>query len=34
VADSAICVGVALLIWEMWQEERRARQEKLEGPRD
>ena len=34
VADSAICVGVALLIWEMWQEERRVRQEKLEGPRD
>ena len=34
VADSAICVGVALLIWEMWQEERRLRQEKLDGPRD
>jgi signal peptidase II len=25
VADSAICVGVALLIWEMWLEERRTR---------
>jgi lipoprotein signal peptidase len=25
VADSAICVGVALLIWEMWREERRNR---------
>ena len=25
VADSAICNGVALLIWEMWREERRAR---------
>lgn len=29
VADSAICVGVALLIWEMWQEERRIKREKL-----
>jgi signal peptidase II len=25
VADSAICVGVTLLIWEMWREERRNR---------
>jgi signal peptidase II len=25
VADSAICVGVALMVWEMWQEERRTR---------
>jgi signal peptidase II len=30
VADSAICIGVALLIWEMWQEERR---EKRSAPR-
>lgn len=29
VADSAICVGVTLLIWEMWQEERRIKREKL-----
>ncbi|MCM2265379.1 MAG: signal peptidase II [Desulfuromonadales bacterium] len=29
VADSAICVGVALLIWEMWQEERRIKREEL-----
>jgi signal peptidase II len=28
VADSAICVGVALLIWEMWQEERRIKRGK------
>ena len=28
VADSAICVGVTLLIWEMWQEERRIKREK------
>lgn len=28
VADSAICIGVALLIWEMWQEERRIKREK------
>ena len=34
VADSAICVGVALLIWEMWQEERRLKREKHEGPQD
>jgi signal peptidase II len=34
VADSAICVGVALLIWEMWQEDRRGRQEQHEGPGD
>jgi signal peptidase II len=34
VADSAICVGVALLIWEMWLEERRLRKEKQEGPRE
>jgi signal peptidase II len=26
VADSAICVGVALLFWDMWREERRKRQ--------
>ena len=25
VADSAICVGAALLVWEMWREERRQR---------
>lgn len=30
VADSAICVGVTLLIWEMWLEERRLRREKQE----
>ena len=33
VADSAICVGVALLIWEMWQEERlikRGKSDKIE----
>jgi signal peptidase II len=30
VADSAICVGVALLIWEMWLDERRARRERQE----
>jgi signal peptidase II len=34
VADSAICVGVALLIGEMWQEERRMRREKQQGPRE
>jgi signal peptidase II len=34
VADSAICVGVALLIWEMWMEERRARHEKRKDPRE
>ena len=34
VADSAICVGVALMVWEMWQEERRIRQEKHQGPRE
>jgi signal peptidase II len=28
VADSAICVGVGLLIWEMWLEERRMKREK------
>lgn len=28
VADSAICVGVTLLIWEMWLEERRLKQER------
>jgi signal peptidase II len=28
VADSAICVGVTLMIWEMWQEERRIRRGK------
>lgn len=28
VADSAICVGVTLLIWEMWQDERRLRRER------
>ena len=33
VADSAICVGVTLLIWEMWLEERRIKREKQEGPR-
>ena len=32
VADSAICVGVGLLILEMWQEERRMRREKQAGP--
>jgi signal peptidase II len=31
VADSAICVGVALLIWEMWREERRLKREKREA---
>jgi len=31
VADSAICVGVGLLIWEMFLEERRLRREKLRG---
>ena len=34
VADSAICVGVALMIWEMWQEERRVHREKQQGPRE
>lgn len=34
VADSAICVGVTLLIWEMWQDERRLRREKNESPRE
>lgn len=34
VADSAICVGVALLIWEMWLEERRVRREKQKGPHE
>ncbi|TLM65596.1 MAG: signal peptidase II [Deltaproteobacteria bacterium] len=33
VADSAICVGVTLLIWEMWLEERRIKRERQEGPR-
>jgi signal peptidase II len=31
VADSAICVGVALLIWEMWQEERREKRSAARG---
>jgi signal peptidase II len=34
VADSAICVGVALLVWEMWREERQHRQAKNPGPRE
>jgi signal peptidase II len=34
VADSAICVGVALLIWELWREERPQHREKLAGPRE
>jgi len=34
VADSAICVGVALLVWEMWREERQHRQAKNSGPRE
>jgi signal peptidase II len=32
VADSAICVGVGLLIWEMWQEERRIKRQEQTGP--
>jgi signal peptidase II len=31
VADSAICVGVTLLIWEMWLDERRIRRENPNG---
>lgn len=34
VADSAICVGVALLIWEMWQEERKERRGKRADARN
>jgi signal peptidase II len=34
VADSAICVGVTLMIWEVWQEERRVHREKQQGPRE
>jgi len=34
VADSAICVGVALLIWEMWMEERRMGKARQESSRE
>lgn len=34
VADSAICVGVALLIWEMWLEERRMGKARQESSRE